>query len=61
MDVWRRWDAGGYEAGVGAGGAGGCGEHECGGVEVFGGSGVSWQVDGGVMDEDGAVGGAGGS
>ena len=30
-------------------------------VEVSGGGGVSWRIDGGVMDEDGVDGGAGGS
>ena len=30
-------------------------------VEVSGGGGVSWQVDRGVVDEDGAMGGAGSS
>ena len=49
MDGWRRWDAGGYEVGAGAGGAGRCGEHDRGWVEVFSGSSVSWQVDGGVV------------
>ena len=39
---------------------GGCGEPGRGGVKA-GGGGVSWQIDGGVMDEDGAVGGIGGS
>ena len=56
--------AGVFEWGSGAGGAGGGGKHECDRVDssrYYGGNGVSWQVDGGVMDEDGAMGGATGS
>ena len=40
---------------------GGWGECEHGGVEVSGGGGVLWQVDRGMVDEDGAVGRATGS
>ena len=74
IDGCCRWDAGGHEAGVGgtgvlewglgAGGAGGGGEHKHDRVDssgYYGGDGVSWQVNGGVMDEDGAMGGATGS
>ena len=46
---------------VGRQGAGGCGRHEHGWVKVSGGGRVSWRVDKGVVDEDGAVGRASGS
>ena len=39
----------------------GCGEPGCGRVEVSGGGGASWRIDGGMMDKDGVVGSAGGS
>ena len=74
VDRCHRWDAEGHEAGVGgvgvlewgsgAGGAGGGGKHKCDGVDssgYYGSNGVSWQVDGGVMDEDRAMGRATGS
>ena len=70
MDGCCRWDAGGHEVGaggvgvleqgLGAGGADGHGKHKHDKVDSSGyysGNRVSWRVDEGGVDEDGAIGG----
>ena len=61
-DRVARRDVSGCDAsGVDGVRVGGWGECERGGVGASSGGGVSWRVDRGGVDEDGAVGGAGGS
>ena len=61
MGVMNGCDASGVMCHIDGVCVGGWGECEHGGVKVSGGSGILWQVNRGVVDEDGAMGGATGS